>query len=311
MMQFGGYCRPSTLTEALSLCSQGEAIPFAGGTDLMVKARSRSQYRDKTIVDIGGLAELAGIRDEGGRLCVGAAVTLTELLNSRTVRNAAPLLWQAVSRTANRQVRNRATLAGNVANACPASDCIPALMVLGASVTAQGPEGRREIPLRELLRSCEACLRHAGMRVRTCFFLETATKKLTLRPGELIVSVAIPRQHTEERSLFYKLTENQSAGMAVLNFAMAGALGSDGRITAFRVCPGGVFPRPRCFPEGENPVIGQLPERVRFAEAAREIAEAMGSEEHTLADYGYKSRVLPEIIQDGMAQIFCGIPMEE
>ena len=160
------------------------------------------------------------IRDEGGRLSVGAAVTLTELLNSRAVRDTASLLWQSASHAANRQVRNRATLAGNLANACPASDCIPALMVLGASVTAQGPEGRREIPLRELFRSCEACLRHAGMQVRTCYFLETATKKLTLRPGELIVSVEVPKQPTEERSLFYKLTENQSAGMAVLNFAM-------------------------------------------------------------------------------------------
>ena len=311
MMQFGGYCRPATLTEAVALCLRECAIPFAGGTDLMVKARSRSQYRDKTIVDIGELAELDMIREACGRLSVGAAVTLTELLNSRAVRDAVPLLWQAASRVANRQVRNRATLVGNLANACPASDCIPALMVLGASVTAQGPEGRREIPLRELFRSCEACLRHAGMQVRTCFFLETATKKLTLHPGELIVSVEIPKQHTEERSLFYKLTENQSAGMAVLNFSMAGSLGPDGRVTAFRVCPGGVFPRPRCFPEGENPLLGLLPEKARFAEAAREIAEALSSEEHTLADYGYKSRVLPEIIQDGMAQIFCGIPMEE
>ena len=272
MMQFGGYCRPATLAEAVARCSQAGTIPFAGGTDLMVKARSRTQYRDKTIVDIGGLAELAMIRDEGGRLSVGAAVTLTELLNSRAVRDTASLLWQSASHAANRQVRNRATLAGNLANACPASDCIPALMVLGASVTAQGPEGRREIPLRELFRSCEACLRHAGMQVRTCYFLETATKKLTLRPGELIVSVEVPKQPTEERSLFYKLTENQSAGMAVLNFAMAGSLGPDGRVATFRVCPGGAFPRPRCFPEEENPLIGQLPEQARFADMPGKFA---------------------------------------
>lgn len=311
MMQFGGYVRPATVAEAVALYAQGGCVPFAGGTDLMVKARSRTQYRDRTMLDLGGLPELSFLREEGDQLSVGAAVTLTELLRSEIVERCTPLLRQAVSHVANRQVRNRATLAGNAANACPASDCIPALTVLGASVTVLGPEGRRKVLLTDLFRSCEACLRHEGMQVRTCFYPETAVKKLTLRPGELIVSVEIPKQPTRERSLFYKLTENRSSGMAVLNFAMAGALGAEGKITAFRVCPGGVFPKPRCFPEGESPLLGRLPDRTLFAQAAGEIACALAAEREALAGCEYKSRVLPELIQDGMNQLFLGIPMEE
>ena len=90
-----------------------------------------------------------------------------------------------------------------------------------------------------------------------------------------------------------------------LRIPMAGSLGPDGRVATFRVCPGGAFPRPRCFPEEENPLIGQLPEQARFAEIAGEIARALGEEEQTLADYGYKSRVLPEIIHGVCRRRFC------
>lgn len=309
MMRLGDYCRLASVTEAAALCARDGFVPFAGGTDLMVKARGRSQFQDKTFVDLGGMPELSFIREENETISVGAAVTLTQLLCSPIITEGVPLLWKAASRVANRQVRNRATLAGNVANACPASDCIPALMVLGASVIVTGAEGEREIPMETLFRSCEACLRHEGMQVRTCFFTETAVKKLTLRPGELITSVQIPKQEPEQRSVFEKLTENQSAGMAVLNFAMTGSLGADGTVTAFRVCPGGVFPRPRCFPEGENPLLGKRPDPALFRAVTREISDSLAAEKDTLADYAYKSRVLPNILQDGMAQLFSETPM--
>ncbi len=310
MIQVGDYCRPASVAEAVTLCAREGAVSFAGGTDLMVKARGRSQFRDKTFVDLGGMSELSFIRDEGETISIGAAVTLTQLLQTAAIKESVPLLWQAASRVANRQVRNRATLAGNIANACPASDCIPALMVLGASVTVTGTEGERTIPVAELFRSCEACLRHDGMQVRTCFFLETVTKKLTLRQGELITSLEISKQSAEQRSVFYKLTENRSSGMAVLNFAMTGSLGADGTVTAFSVCPGGVFPKPRCFPERENPLLGRLPDRALFQSIVQEISDSLAAEKDTLAGYAYKSRVLPEILQDGMAQLFLGIPME-
>lgn len=277
----------------------------------MVKARNRTQYREKTILYISGMEEMTFIREEADRLSIGASVTLTELLNSDKVRFFLPLLCEAVAHVGNRQVRNIATLAGNAANACPASDCIPALMVLGASVTVTGAEESREIPMCELFRKSEACLRHAGMQARTCFFLETTTRKLTLNPGELIVSVEIPKQPPEQRSLFFKLTENKSGGMAILNFAMTGSLATDGTIAEFKVCPGGVFPKPCCFPQKENPIIGRLPEQQMFSSITQEISEMLCAEAEVLADYAYKSRVLPKIIQDGMLQLFCGISMEE
>jgi len=309
MMQVGDYCRPASVTEAAELCARDGAVPFAGGTDLMVKARGHSRFQDKTFVDLGGMPELSFLREEDEMISVGAAVTLTQLLCSPIITEGVPLLRQAASRVANRQVRNRATLVGNVANACPASDCIPALMVLGASVLVTGAEGEREIPLEALFRSCEACLRHEGMQVRTCFYPETAARKLTLRPGELITSVQIPKQDPEQRSVFEKLTENQSAGMAVLNFAMTGSLGADGTVAAFRVCPGGVFPKPRCFPEREIPLLGKRPDPALFQAVIQEISDSLASEKDTLADYAYKSRVLPKILRDGMAQLFLETPM--
>ena len=176
-MKAEGYVRPASLAEAAAARAEGGII-IAGGTDVMVKGRARGVYAGRTLVDVSKLEELRQVRERDGAVEIGAACTLAELCEHPLIAGKLPLLADACAHVGGVQIRNRATIGGNVVNACPASDVIPALMVLGARVRTTA----RELPLDALFRACPACLRHEGMLVRTCYFPDAAAKKTVLEP---------------------------------------------------------------------------------------------------------------------------------
>src|SRR5688500_11576000 len=148
-MRAFAYERPSRLVDALGLLAdQGaDARPLAGGTDLIIRIRDGS-IRPRTVVDVKGIAELTrDIRQEDGQLVVGAHTVMTDLLGDGRIRREYTALAEAAAVVGAVQIRNRATLAGNICNASPAADTAPALLVYGARVVATGPSGSRTIPI--------------------------------------------------------------------------------------------------------------------------------------------------------------------
>lgn|GEM_PF-363089 len=297
-MNVGGYLRVSTIDEALSAAADG-AMVISGGTDVMVKGRDSRAYAGRVLVDLGQVDGLHELVAHAGGVEVGAAVTLSELVESEVACAAVPLLVEAARHVGSVQTRNRATLAGNVANACPAADCIPALMVLGASVCVMGPTGEREVPIAELFRETPACLRHDGMRVRTCYFPDPATKKLRLAPGELIRSVRVPAEDADERHLFFKLTETRGVGLGVMNLALVGRV-EGGVVRELHASMGGLFARP-CLIDGcVAPVVGTRAGSEGLAACSALLAEKIAAESPQLARYAYKVRVAPALLADGI-----------
>ncbi len=309
-MKAGAYLRAETLQQALEALEKGGCMVLAGGTDVLVKARERDPYGEKTLLDIARVPELRGLNETEGTLEIGAAVTLSEILESEKVKRAAPLLWQAAFQVGSTQIRNRATLAGNVANACPAADCIPALLVLGAAVELQSTAGRRTVPVEQLFKACPACLRHAGMHVKTCFFADPMAQKLLLKPGELIVSIRVKKQQPEEKSLFYKLRQNANIGMAVMNLALAGKLDAQQRIVDVRASMGGLFAKPCLLESCVAPLIGRKLTEEALQACAAAAAERMDAGAKSLADFAYKRAVMPQLLTDGLRALFWNVPID-
>lgn len=318
-MQIKDYIKAGSLTEAYQEYKKGDRILFAGGTDLMVKASGKKSYKDLAFLDISEIKELKKIKNEPAEtekakksgepnqtemIKIGSAVTLTELLEEPQIRKKLPLLWNAISHVANTQVRNRATLAGNLANACPASDCIPALMMLQAKVRIGNGTGARTVEIQDMFQDCKACLRHEGMLVRTCFYANPSVKKLTLQPGEIIEEIEIPVQTPGQRSYFFKLTPNRSSDMATLNLAMTGELDEQGRIKAVDFCMGGAFPRPICHKDLEKILLGKVPDEKDFYEYAEAAGKLLEGEEKLLADYSYKRQAVLGLIREGLMTMF-------
>jgi carbon-monoxide dehydrogenase medium subunit len=167
------YFAPQTLQETFELLEKHgkDAKLLAGGTDLIVSLRAREQ-RPKSVIDIKGVKELHELSfDEKRGLTVGAAVNLNKLIHYDAVSKNYPLLNEAVSTIGDYEIRNRATLVGNICNGSPAADSAPALLVLDANVNIVSQKGKRTVPVREF---------HTGV------------KKTVLASNELVTSISVP-----------------------------------------------------------------------------------------------------------------------
>lgn len=178
------YHRPTTLRETWRLLADhpGAAL-LAGGTDLLVQLRARA-VRPPAVVSLRNIPELAGVAAEaGGGLRLGAATPVADLLRHGTLVRRYPLLAQALRVMASPQIRNVATVGGNLCNASPCADTAPPLLAYEARLVLRCARGRRELPLAEFFR---------GPGETAC------------RPGELLAAVRLPAPPPGARVSFHK-----------------------------------------------------------------------------------------------------------
>src|SRR5688572_2406425 len=139
------YFRPRTLDEALSLLSHHEDAKVLAGGHSLIPAMKLRLAQPKTLIDIGRIADLGYIREESGRLVIGALATHYQIESSTLLRDKCPLLPEVAPQIGDVQVRNRGTLGGSLVHADPASDWPAAILALNAELTIAGPNGRRSV----------------------------------------------------------------------------------------------------------------------------------------------------------------------
>jgi carbon-monoxide dehydrogenase medium subunit len=212
------YFEPLTLAEASSLLARygGRAQPLAGGTDLLVELREQLRRADcvvniKKIPGIGALSfdPQAGLR-------IGALVTARALEVSAVIREKYPSLLQAVRELGSIQVRNRATIVGNVCRASPSADTLPPLIADGAMVSIHGGQGKRSLLLEE-------------------FF--TGPGKTVLKPDELLTEIVVPAPAPRSGKVYIKHGRRKAMELATVGVAVTLTEGSDVRIVLAAVAP--------------------------------------------------------------------------
>jgi CO/xanthine dehydrogenase FAD-binding subunit len=214
------YERPTRLDDAFVMLAEHgpEARPLAGGTDLIIRLRDGS-IRPRIVVDLKRIAELDGqIREADGHLTIGARTVMTDIAADDRIRREYEALAEAASVVGSVQIRNRATLAGNISNASPAADTAPALLVHGATVIATGPSGQRRIPL-------------------DAFFVRSGVT--TLAPGELVTAIELPRPPGPRGSVHVRRTRRRGHDLASVTLACV--VTPDGMT---RLAYGSLGPRP-------------------------------------------------------------------
>lgn len=219
-MQPFSYARPTSLAEAVALLARHgpDARVLAGGTDLVIRLRDGTA-RAKVVVDVKRVPELApGITARDGTLRITAGTTMTDLLADPRISEGFAALADAAAVVGSVQIRNRATLVGNVCNASPAADTAPALLVYGAVIVTAGPAGERRIPL-------------------DGFFVRSGVT--TLAPGELVVAIELPMPSGPTGSAHERRTRRRGHDLASVTVA---ALLDGSPVT--RLAYGSVGPRP-------------------------------------------------------------------
>ncbi len=215
------YFRAESIEEALELISKLDSVKvIAGGTDLLIDLKIR-RYVVRNIVDISRIKELRIIEDGGDHIVIGAGVKLQEIIESPVVRAKAPVLAEAVNEMASWQVRNVATIGGNLCNASPAADTAPPLMVLNARLRLVSSEGVREVPVTE-------------------FFL--GPRKTVLRRNELLKEIVIPYE-VGAGSSYIKLGRRNAFTLSVVSVATLVKV-SDGVFKDVRVALNSIAPKP-------------------------------------------------------------------
>ena len=248
------YVKPATPEQLVSGLheARGEGAVLAGGTDLHVRIRA-GKARPRVVFDINDLAPCRAIVDEGDQLRVGAAVTMAELMGSAIARRKTPSLVLAASHMSSRQIRNRATLGGNIVTASPAADAVPVLLAADARLVLFNVDGKRELALADFL---------------------TGPGRTALGAGEILMEVIVPVERTDCRSQFMKVGRRKAQAISIVNLAGRITIGDDGLISDARIALGAVAPTAIRAHRAEQALNGRAPSLQSLTEAAALAAEA-------------------------------------
>lgn len=230
------YEAPETLAAALGLLAdaRGTARVLAGGTDLLVQMRS-GRVAPALLVDIKRIAELRTIAPLDGGWRIGAAVTGMELIEHEAFARCWPGIVEAVRVIGSIQVKGRATLAGNLCNASPAADSVPALIAAAAVATIVGPGGTREVPVEQV----------ATGPGRTC-----------LAPDEILTSFRFAARPARSGDAYLRFTPRTEMDIAVVGAGVNLTLDAGGVCRDARVSLGAVAERALLVPEAAAALVG-------------------------------------------------------
>jgi carbon-monoxide dehydrogenase medium subunit len=239
MRRWEQYRTPEHLADALAILREpgGSAAIVAGGTDLLLDLQQERHPAVKTLVDVSRVGEMLKVSERAGWIEVGAAVPLNEIIRHPLVRANADCLVEASGLIGGPQVRNVATLGGNVAHALPAGDGTIALLALGSEALLAGMDGTGWQPLETLF--------------------NLPGKPSFDRAHDILVSFRFPAKRPDEASAFYRIMRPQGVAIAILNMAARIRFAADYTVLEAALAVGPAGPRPLRARAAEAALLGR------------------------------------------------------
>ena len=230
------YETPSTAKEAVSLMAKEKGIAYilAGGTDLLVKMKA-GMIEPDLVVDIKRVKGMNEIKKGVGGYSIGAAVPCVAILENAAFVKAWPGVADAANLIGSRQVQGRSTMSGNLCNASPAADSVPALVAAGAKVSIAGPKGNRKLAVEDVA---------AGVG------------RNNLKKGEIITSIDLPKKAAKSGDAYLRFTPRTEMDIAVVSVGVNLTIDGKGVITKARVALGAVATTVLLVKEAAKAIIG-------------------------------------------------------
>jgi CO/xanthine dehydrogenase FAD-binding subunit len=236
---------------------------FAGGTDLLVQM-NEDLVEPALLIDIKKIIETRQITIDRDQVRIGAAVTGAELGENEQLKAMWPGVVEATELIGSAQVQGRATIGGNLCNASPAADSVPALIVAAAKVVIAGPDGTREVPVREFL---------------------TGPGQTSLGPGEFVTSIILPALPERTGDAYLRFIPRTEMDIAVVGAGLSLVLNPDGTCAAARLALGAVAPTARLVEAASEIMVGnRLDESVleKLSRAASETCSPIDDKRGTI-----------------------------
>ena len=275
------YLEPASVDEALTLLAAHgpQARLLAGGTDLMVLLR-RHKIAPTCLIDVGRLPGLNTLATASGEIVIGAGVCHRQIEASPLFRGALRALPEACATVGSVQIRNVATVAGNLCNASPAADTPPVLLTFGARVRLASAAGVRELPLEE-------------------FFL--GYRSTALQAGELLTEIRLPAPPPRTGSRFEKLGRRRAMEISIACVAATVTLAADDRLSSVRIGLGSVAPTSLRARQAEALLQGQRLSDELLAAAGRAAAAECAPIDDLRATGEYRRLVVATLVERAVA----------
>jgi CO/xanthine dehydrogenase FAD-binding subunit len=278
------YVRPHSLQEAVRLLNEPGVLSrvLAGGTDLVNQFRKGEVLCDR-VVDVAHIPELRTIQD-GTPIRVGAAVTHAEIAESRLLLERAPILVRACRQIGSPQIRNIATIGGNVVNAAACADTLPVLVCLEAQAIVVRAGGVERVRVADLV---------------------TGVYETQLPPGGLIQAFEFEAPPPGSRMSFQRIGRRQAMAIARLSVAALGAVeaGNGNRVSLLRVVPGAAFARFQRATSVEDLLVGQQPSTERIVAAGQEMARLFLQESGGRWSAQYKEQAIAALTERALHEV--------
>ena len=230
------YEAPTTINDAVKLLAgkAGVARVLAGGTDLLVQIRTERIAPD-LVVDVKRIPAMRTVTAKNGAFRIGAAVSGAELGENKALKKAWPGVVEAANLIGSTQIQGRATLAGNLCNASPAADSVPALVAAGATIAIAGPTGKRTVAVEKI---------------------GVGPGKTSLKKGEIVEAILLPKRPPRSGDAYLRFIPRSEMDIAVVGAGVSLTLDAKGVCTAARVALGAVAERVLLVPEAAATLIG-------------------------------------------------------
>src|SRR5450631_3833120 len=279
------YTAPLTVEEAVRILAgaPGTAKVLSGGTDLLVQLRS-GRTKPDLIVDIKKIPGMSGIRERDGAFVIGAATPGAVIGECEALKQAWPGVVEAANLIGSTQVQGRASLAGNLCNASPAADSVPALIAARAVCVVVGPKGEREVPVEQIV---------------------TGPGRTSLAKDEFIIAFKLPKPAAQSADAYLRFIPRTEMDIAVVGCGVSVTLDAKGVCTAARVSLGAVAPTVLLVQAAADVLIGHTLDADTLAKldaaaqaAAKPISDKRGTIEYRTKIAGVLARRVAAIAFD-------------
>ncbi|NOX50150.1 MAG: xanthine dehydrogenase family protein subunit M [Gammaproteobacteria bacterium] len=243
------YEAPTTTKDAVALLhkAKGNAFVLAGGTDLLVRMKSDLVEAD-VLIDIKRIPSMQTITSTGGAFRIGSSVCGAEMGENKALVKAWPGVVEAANLIGSDQIQGRCTMAGNLCNASPAADSVPALVAARAKVVIVGPKGRRTLPVEKVV---------------------TGPGTTSLKKGEIVESISLPKSQAKSADAYLRFIPRTEMDIAVCSAGVNLTIGARGVIKKARVVLGAVAPTVVVVPAAARAMVGSKLDEATLAKVAK------------------------------------------
>jgi len=264
------YESPATTRDAVSLLAneKGQAFVLAGGTDLLVRMKM-GQIEPDLVVDIKRIPDMTSIEATRSGFRIGAAVSGAQMRAHARLAKAWPGVVEAMNLIGSDQIQGRCTMVGNLCNASPAADSVPAMVAAKAKAVVVGASGRRKVPVEKIV---------------------TGPGNTSLEPGEIIEAIELPLPEKRSADAYLRFTPRTEMDIAVVGVGISLTL-NRGIISQARVCLGAVAPTVVLVPAAARALTGSKLDEATLEKLAAACSKACNPIDDKRGTAAYRTRV--------------------